>query len=196
MIETLVTFITTRIMAIFVTTVVVVAGIPSLIVITHGDTVTIIVSAAASGARQHGDDETNRIIIEVKGAGDAVIAKLNSEEAACAAQISQLAAQSKLSAGATQAALDKGKGDFHKAVAPFLREVTDDEDEFSHLTTISVQTEQVFLARISEVQEIAVGDGGSQGVLVTVCQTILVQIQITITTVTVVTQPGRGGEGD
>jgi cell division protein FtsL len=185
LIATIVTFVTTRIVAVFVTTIVVVATVPSVIVITHGNTITITTGSVASAARQHGDDERSRLILEVKKAGDDVVAKINSEEASCDAQIAQLAGQSRISTAATQAAIDKGENEFHAATAPFVREVGDDEDEFERLSVVSIETEQVFLARISELRVTALGANGFQGVLVTVCQTILVEVQVTITTVTI-----------
>ncbi|MHB8688398.1 MAG: hypothetical protein ACYDB4_14545 [Candidatus Dormibacteraceae bacterium] len=192
MIGTIVTFVTTRIVAVFVTTIVVVAAVPSLLVLSHGDTITIVTGTVASAARQHGDDERARLIIEVKNAGDDVVAKINSGEASCDSQIAQLAGQSRISAAATQAAIDKGRGEIHSASAPFLREVSADEDEFEHLSMVSTEIEQIFLSRISEVRVTAFGDNGSQGVLVTVCQTVLVEVQVIITTVVV--QPGGGGD--
>lgn len=188
LIETIVTFVTARVVTVFVTAIVVVAAVPSVIVLTHADPITITSGSAASGAR---DDERTRMTAQVKTAGDDVIAKINAEEASCDVQIAQLAGQSKISAAAMQAAIEKGKNEFHAATAPFVREVGDDEDEFDNLAVVSVETERVFLARISMVRVTALGDTSTQGVLVTVCQTILVEVQVTITTVIV--RPGDGG---
>lgn len=192
MIATIVTFITTRIVAVFITTIVVVAAVPSLIVLIHGDTITITTGPVASASRQHGDDERTRLILEVKTTGDDVVAKINSEEASCDSQIDQLAALSKISATATQAAIAKGKSQIHLATAPFIGEIDADENEFSHLTIISTQTEQLFLVRISEARVSALGENGTTGVVVTVCQTVLIEIRLIV--ITVVT--GGGDEGD
>ena len=54
-------------------------------------------------------------------------------------------------------------------------------------------TEQTFLIRINEVQIIALGENGQVGALITVCQTIIVQITQVI--VIVQTAPG-GGDND
>ena len=195
MITTVLTFLSTRIVSVIITTVVVVAAVPTLIVAIHGDTITITTGTVASSSRQHGDDERTRIITEVKTEGDNVVVKLNTEEATCDSQIAQLASQSKLSATATQAAIDKGKGEMHTAELPFLSEIKADEDELGHLNVITTQEEQTFLVRINEVQVIALGENGSTGTLITVCQTIVVEIQQIIV---VVVQPpaGDGDDGD
>ena len=122
-----------------------------------------------------------------------MIVKLDNEEASCNSQIAALASQSKLSATATAAALKKGHDDFNTSVAIYVNEIKADEDELEHLTVVTTQTEQEFLIRIREIQVIALGDGSHTATLITVCQTILVEIQQVI----VVVQPAPGGaEGD
>lgn len=193
MITPILTFLSTRIVSVIITTVVVVAAVPTLIVAINGNTISITTGTVASSSRHHDDQERTRIVVEVKNAGDAVVVKLNNEEASCDSQIAQLAAQSKLSATATAAALQKGKDEEHAAIVPFENEIKADEDELDHLTVVSVQTEQAFLVRINEVQVIALGENGQVGALVTVCQTILVEIQQVI----VVVQPApSGGDED
>jgi cell division protein FtsL len=195
LIATIVTFITTRIVAVFITTIVVVAAVPSLIVLIHGNTITITTGPVASASRQHGDDERTRLILEVKTAGDDVLTKIHTEEASCDSQLDQLAAQSKISATETQADIDKGKSQIHSATTPFVNEIDADESEFSHLTVVSTTTEQTFLVRISEARVTALGENGTTGLVVTVCQTVLIEIRQII--ITVVVQPGGGGdEGD
>ena len=191
MLTTVLTFLSQKIVAVVITTVVVVAAVPTLIVAINGNTITI-TSGPASTSRQNDDHERQRIIVEVKNAGDAVTVKLNNEESTCDAQISQLASGSTLSATATAAALKKGEDDFHAAVVPFENEVKADEDELDHLSVVTTETEQTFLVRINEVQVIALGEDGQVGALVTVCQTIIVQI----TQVIVVTTTTGGDEGD
>jgi hypothetical protein len=174
-----ITFLTEKIVAVVITTVVVVAAVPTLIVAINGNTITITTSVA-SASRQHDDEERARIIVEVKNAGSAVIVKLNNEETSCDSQIAQLAGQSKLSATATAAALQKGKDGFHKSVKPFENEIQADEDELEHLTVVTTETEQLFLVRINEIQVIALGEDGQVGALITVCQTIIVEIQVIV----------------
>jgi hypothetical protein len=193
MITTIVTFLTTRVVAVFITVFIVVAGVPSLIILIHDHTVTITAGPVASSSRQHGDDARTRIIIKIKGAGDDVIVKLSSEEATCDSQIAALAKVSKISVAATQAAIAKGKKQIHDAEAPFVKQIESDEEEASKLKVISTQTEQTFLVRITSVSVTALGEKGSTGVLVTVCQTVIIEIRQII--VTVIVQPG-GGEGD
>ena len=193
MITTIVTFLTEKIVAVVITTVVVVAAVPTLIVALHGNTITITTGPVAPASRTHGDDEHARLVLEVKTAGDNVIVKLNNEEASCDSQIAQLAALSKLSGTATQAAILKGEGEFHNSELPLLNEVKSDEDEFEHLTTVTSETEQTFLVRISTVQVTAFGEDGHSGTLITVCQTIIVEIRTIVITVI---QPPSGGEGD
>lgn len=194
MITTIVTFITTRIVAVFITTVVVVAAVPSLIILIHGNTITITAGPVASAARLQDQDERARLTIEVKTAGNDVVALLNSEEASCDSQIAQLATVSKLSLVQTEAAIEKGKSEFHSAVSRFDGEVTSDEDEFEHSAVISTETEQVFLTRFLQIRITALGEDGTTGVLITSCQTILIEIRTIV--ITVVTVPGGGGEGD
>ncbi len=173
MITTIVTFVTTRIVAVFITTVVVVAAVPSLILIFHGNTITITSGPVASAARHQDDEERARLIVQVKTAGNDVVVLLNSEEASCDSQIAQ--------------------SEFHTAAAPFVREVEADEDEFEHLAVVSTETQQVFLVRFLQVRVKALGEDGATGVLITACQTILIEIRTIV--ITVVTTPG-GGEGD
>jgi len=193
MITTIVSFVTTRIVAVFITTVVVVAAVPSLILVIHGNTITITPTSVASAARHQDDEERARLIVQVKTAGDDVVVLLNGEEAACDSQIAQLASVSKLSAAQTTAAIEKGKGEFHVRVAQFTGQVEADEDEFEHLAVVSTETQQVFLVRFLQVKITALGDDGTTGVLITSCQTILVEIRTLV--ITVVTQAG-GNEGD
>jgi len=194
MITSLLTFVSTRLVSVIVTTVVVVVTVPVLVIVAiHGHTVTISTSPVASESRKHEDAEKTRIVIEVKNAGNTVIVKLDNEEASCNSQIAALASQSKLSATATAAALKKGHDDFNTSVAIYVNEIKADEDELEHLTVVTTQTEQEFLIRIREIQVIALGDGSHTATLITVCQTILVEIQQVI----VVVQPAPGGaEGD
>lgn len=176
MITTVLTFLSTRVVQVVITSVVVVAAVPTLILAINGNTITITPGTVASSSRHGDDQERQRIIIEVKDAGDHVVVLLNNEEASCDSQIAQLAAKSKLSATATAAALKRGKDDFHASVLPFENEIKADEDELDHLTVVTTETEQTFLVRINEVQIIALGEDGQVGALVTVCQTIIVEI--------------------
>ncbi len=190
MITSLITFLSDKIVAVIVTSVVVVAAVPMLILAVNGNTITITPGPVASSTRHGDDDEHARIILEVKNAGNAVIVKLNSEEASCDSQIQQLAAVSKLSGSATQAALDRGKAGFHSSVLPFIHEIEADEDEIQHLSVITLETEQAFLVRINTVQVIALGEDGQVGALITTCQIILVEIRTVVIVVT------TGGERD
>jgi len=192
-ITTIVTFLTEKIVAVVITTVVVVAAVPTLIVAINGNTITITPGPVASTSRHHDEDERARLIIEVKTAGDTVVVKIDNEESSCASQIDQLASQSKLSAGATKAALDKGKGEFHTATLNFRKEIKDNEDELEHLTVITTETQQTFLIRISTVSVTALGHDGHSGTLITVCQTILVEIR---TIIIVVQKTGGDEDGD
>lgn len=193
MIATIVTFVTTRIVAVFITTVVVVAAVPSLIVVIHGNTITITTTPVASAPRQRNDEERARLAVQVKTAGNDVVVLLNSQEASCDSQIAQLANVSKLSAAQTTAAIEKGKSEFHSDAAKFVSKVESDENEFEHLPTVTTETEQVFLVRFLQVRVEALGDDGTTGVLITDCQTILVEIRTIV--ITVVTPPSNG-EGD
>jgi len=193
MITSIVTFLTTRFVTVFVTTIVVVVAVPSLIIAIHGNTVTITSGPVASSSRHH-DDESTQLIVKVRAAGDDVITKVNTEEAGCDAQLLALAAQSKLSTADTDAAIARGEGEVHAATAPFVKEIKDDEAEIENLKVVTVKTEQVILVRINQVQVIALGENGTPGTIVTVCQTVIVEITQIIVTVTV--QPPSGGEGD
>jgi cell division protein FtsL len=193
-ITTIVTFLSEKIVTVVITIVIVVAAVPTLIVAIHGNTITITTGPVASASRQNGDDEHARLILRVKTEGDAVVVKINNEEASCDSQIAQLAAVSRLSGTATQAAIEKGKGEFHNSTLPFVNEVKADEDELAHLNVITTETEQTFLVRISTVQVTALGEDGHSGTLVTVCQTILVEIRTIV--ITVIQAPGGDDEGD
>ena len=176
-----------------ITTVIVVAAVPSLIVLIHGNTITITTGPVASSGRHHDDEERARLIIQLKTAGNDVVLLLNGEEAGCESQIAQLSKISKLSAAQTAAAIQKGKNEFHQKVVKFTDEVQGDEDEFDHLAVVSTDTQQVFLVRLLQIRVTALGDDGSTGLLITSCQTILIEIRTIV--ITVVTAPD-GGEGD
>jgi len=193
MITSIVTFLSTRFVMVFVTTIVVVVAVPSLIIAINGNTVTITTGPVASASRHH-DDERTQLIVKVKTAGDDVITKVNNEEASCDVQLTALAAGSKLSAADTQAAIAKGEGEVHAAAAPFVKEIQDDEAEIENLKVVTIKTEQTILVQINQVQVIALGENGTPGTIVTVCQTVIVEITQII--VTVVVQPPTGGEGD
>jgi len=193
MITSIVTFLSTRFVMVFVTTIVVVVAVPSLIIAINGSTVTITTGPVASASRHH-DDERTQLIVRVKTAGDDVITKVNNEEASCDVQLTALAAKSKLSTADTQAAIAKGEGEVHAATAPFVKEIQDDEAEIENLKVVTIKTEQTILVQINQVQVIALGENGTPGTIVTVCQTVI--IEITQIIVTVVVQPPSGGEGD
>lgn len=190
MVAAVLTFLSEKIVAVVITTVVVVAAVPTFVLAINGNTITITTGPVATSSRLGDDEDHARIVVEVKTAGDSVIVKLNNEEASCAAQIQQLAAVSKLSGSATQSAIDRGKNEFHTSVQPFINEIKADEDEIQHLSVITTETEQTFLVRINTVQVIALGEDGTQGALITVCQTIIVEIRQIVIVV------NSGGERD
>ena len=196
MIATIVTFVTSRIVAVFITTIVVVAAVPSLIVLFDGNTITITTGPVASAARHQDEEERARLIIEVKTAGNDVVVLLNSEEANCDSQIAQLVSVSKISAAQTTAAIEKGKSEFHTATGQFVREVEADENEFEHIAVVSTETEQVFLTRFLQIRVKALGEDGTTGVLITTCQTILIEIRTIVITVVTTPPSSRGGDDD
>jgi len=193
MITSIVTFLSTRFVMVFVTTIVVVVAVPSLIIAINGNTVTITTGPVASASRHH-DDERTQLIVKVKTAGDDVITKVDNEEASCDVQLAALAAKSKLSTADTQADIAKGEGEVHAAAAPFVKEIKDDEAEIENLKVVTIKTEQTILVQINQVQVIALGENGTPGTIVTVCQTVIVEITQIIITITV--QPPSSGEGD
>ena len=184
MITTIVTFLTEKIVAVVITTVVVVAAVPTLIVAINGNTITITPGPVASSTRHGDDEERARLILEVKTAGDTVVFQINSEEATCDAQISQLSSLSKLNAAATKAALERGKARIHDSALPYLVQIKAEEDEFEHLSVISVSTTQTFLVRIANIQVTALGEDGHTGLLITTCQTILIEIRQIVVVIT------------
>lgn len=183
MITTIVTFLTEKIVAVVITVVVVVAAVPTLIVAINGNTITITGTVASSS--RHGDDEErNRLIIEVRTAAENVVVLINNEESACDLQISQLASASKLNAAATTAALQRGKTRFHDSIQPHLKQVKDTEGEFEHQKVITVSTVQTYLVRIANIQVVALGEDEHVGVLITTCQTIIIEIRQIIIIIT------------
>ena len=177
MITTIVTFLTEKIVAVIITTIVVVAAVPTLIVAINGNTITITPGTVASFTRHGDDNERARLILEVKTAGDTIVFQINSEESNCDAQISQLSSLSKLNAAVTKAALERGKARIHDATLPYLKQIKAEEDEFEHLSVISISTTQTFLIRIANIQVIALGEDSHSGLLITTCQTILIEIR-------------------
>lgn len=190
MISTIVTFVTTKVVAIVVTTVIVVVSVTTIIVLGHN--VTIAQNAVALTAQKKADDERTRIIVHIKTAGDDVIVKLSTEETTCDAQITALTKLSKVSSASTLAAIKKGKTEFHTALAPYVNQIKSDEDEVSHLDAVTTETESIYLLRISSISVTALGEDGKHGVLITACQTIVIEIRQIII---VVVKPS-GSEGD
>ncbi len=190
MISTVVTFVTTKVVAIVVTTVIIVVAVTSVIVLGHN--VTIAQSAVALKSQKKVDDDRTRIILHIKTEGDNVIVKLNTEETTCDAQITALTKLSKISTASTQAAIKKGKTEFHTAQLPYVSQIKSDEDEISHLPVVTSETESSYLLRISSISVTAIGEDGKHGVLITACQTIVIEIRQIII---VVVKPS-GGEGD
>ena len=177
MITTIVTFLTEKIVAVFITTVVVIAAVPTLIVAINGNTITITPGPVASSSRHGDDEERARLILEVKTAGDTLVFQISSEEANCDSQISQLSSLSKLNAAATKAALERGKARIHDSTLPYLKQIKAEEDEFEHLSVITVSTTQTYLIRIANIQVTALGEDSHSGLLITTCQTILIEIR-------------------
>ncbi len=186
MIAALFTFLSEKIVALVMATIVVVAAVPTLIIAVSGNAITI--TTAASGARAS-ETERARIIREVREAANAVIVRLDSEEASCDSQIAELASRSKVSATATTTRLETAKHDFHQAVAPFLDELEADQEGLEALTVVTADIEQTFLIRIDAVQRIALGEDGHAGALVVLCQAIVVEIAQGI-------ESGAGGGAD
>jgi hypothetical protein len=177
LITTIVTFLTEKIVAVFITTVVVIAAVPTLIVAINGNTITITPGPVASFTRHGDDEERARLILEVKTTGDTLVFQISSEEANCDSQISQLSSLSKLNAAATRAALERGKARIHDSTLPYLKQIKAEEDEFEHLTIVSVSTTQTYLIRIANIQVTALGEDSHSGLLITTCQTILIEIR-------------------
>jgi hypothetical protein len=177
LITTIVTFLTEKIVAVVITTVVVIAAVPTLIVAIHGDTITITPGTVASFSRHGDDEERARLVLEIKTAGANLVVQINSEEASCDAQISQLSSLSKLNATATKGALDRGKARIHDATLPYLKQIKAEQDEFEHLSVVTVSTTQTYLVRIANIQVTALGEDGHTGLLITTCQTILIEIR-------------------
>jgi hypothetical protein len=176
LIATVITFVTEKVVAVVITIVVVVAAVPTLVVAINGNTITTSTGVVISTTRITTQDERTQVIVEVKTAGDDAILKLKNLETSCAVQIEQLAGKSKVSPTTTRAALDNGKKNLHTSVLPFIHEIEADEDEISHLSVITVETEQAFLIRINTVLVLALGDDGHAGALINVCQTIIIQV--------------------
>ena len=185
MITTIVTFLTEKIVAVVITIVVVVAAVPTLIVAINGNTITITAATVASSSRHGDDEERARLVLEIKTAGDNVVVMINTEEETCDSQISQLASASTLNAATTKAALERGKARMHDAKLPYLKQVKDVEDEFEHQKVITVATVQTFLVRIANIQVVAIGEDSHLGVLITTCQTIIIEIRQIIIVITV-----------
>lgn len=177
MITTIVTFLTEKIVAVVITTVVVIAAVPTLIVAINGNTITITPGPVASSTRHGDDEERARLILEVKTTGDTLVFQINSEEANCDSQISQLSSLSKLNAAATQAALERGKARIHDSTLPYLKQIKAEEDEFEHLGVVTVSVTQIYLVRIANIQVTALGEDSHSGLLITTCQTILIEIR-------------------
>jgi hypothetical protein len=170
----LTTWISERIITVTAVSVLTVAAVPTtLIIVSHDDHNTIAVVQPA--------DEHSKLVLvsTVKKAGDAVIAKLNTAEAGCTTQVTQVVTTSKVAAK-VQPQLAKAKSQIHGSVSPLVAAIKADEDRFAHLTFVTPQDEENELEHLKLIEVIALGDGQSAGTITVTCQTVLITITQTI----------------
>jgi hypothetical protein len=170
MITLVTTFITEKIVAIITVSLVVVAVVPTTLVLTTDHETAVVL--------QQQQEEQQLVLIQaVKKSGDALIVKLQSAEASCNAQVTTLVATSKVAPGKIQSQLAKAKLELHGSVAPFIATINKDEDSFAHLAVINPEDEEDELAQIQLISITAFGQPGTTGVVITTCQTVVLEIQ-------------------
>jgi hypothetical protein len=182
----LITWISQRIITVTAVTVLTVAAPTTLVIISHDDH-----KDAVALVQPVNDEQKAVLIADVKKAGDAVIAKLNSEESSCNTQITQTVNTSSV-AGKLQNKLANAKSLLRSDTSPFVLAIQKDEDRFAHLAVVTQQDEVNALADLNLIQVIALGEGSSGGTVAITCQNILITIKETIQiTVTELTLPAN-----
>lgn len=186
----LTTWISERIITVTAVSVLTVAAVPTtLIIVSHDDHNTIAVVQPA--------DEHSKVVLvsAVKKAGDAVIAKLDTTESGCSAQVTQAVTSSKVAAK-VQPQLAKAKSEIHGSVAPIVAAIKADEDRFAHLTFVTPQDEENELEHLKLIEVIALGDGHSAGTITVTCETVLITITQTINITIIAETPCTKQERD
>lgn len=170
MITLITTWVSEKIVAIFVVSLVTVAAVPTTLVLTTEHQVTVTV-------QQQQLQQQTILVQTVKKTGDDLILKLQSAEVSCNTQVTTLASTH---ATQIQTQLVSAQTQIHGSITPFIAAVRHDEEHFANLAVITPEDEEQELAHLQLITVTALGDGQTAGVVTVTCGSVVVQIQTVI----------------
>ncbi len=173
MITIITTWVTEKIVAIFMVTIVAVAAVPTTLILTTEHQVTVTVTQQQQQARIV-------LIQTVKTAGDELIVKLQNAEDSCNTQVITIVAGSKANPGRLQSKLAQAKLQIHGSISPFVAAIQKDEEHFQQLAVLTPEDEQNELAHLQLIEIESLGDGQTTGVVVVTCQVVVIEIKIVV----------------
>ena len=124
------------------------------------------------------------LIQTVKKSGDDLIVNLQAAGTSCENQVNQLVTTSKVAPGRIQAQLARGKAQIQGSITPFIVQVQKEEDHFAKLAVITPDDVDRALA---EIQLIRIGTPQVAGVVTVTCQTVVLEIKVTIEVIVIKT---------
>lgn len=170
MVTLITTWVTEKIVAVLTVTLVAVAAVPTALVLTTEHQVTVTLQ-----------QQQTVLIQTVTKAGDELIVKLQSAEASCNTQVTQVVTTSKVTPGQIQSQLARAETQIHGSVAPFIAAIQRDEDQFAHLAVISPEDEQNELEHFQQLAILSLGDGKTVvGTVTVTCQIVVIEIKVIV----------------
>lgn len=174
MITLITTWLTEKIVTVFTVSLVAVASVPAVLVVTTEQHVAVTI--------QQQQQQTQVVLVNtVQKAGDDLIVKLQSAETSCNTQVTQLVTTSKINPGKIQSQLAQAKTQIHGSVAPIIVAIQKEEDHFAHLAVITPGDEENELEHLQQIAIISLGDGQTiVGTVTVTCQIVVVEIQVIV----------------
>lgn len=170
MITLITTWVTEKIVAVFVVSLVAVAAVPTTLVLTTEHQVAVTL--------QQQEHQQRIVLVQtVKKTGDDLIVKLQSAEASCNTQVTNLASTH---GAQLQTQLASAQTQVHGSITPFIAAIRQDQDRFAHLAVVTPEDEEAELAHLQLIQITALGNGQTAGVITITCGSVVVQIQTVI----------------
>lgn len=127
------------------------------------------------------------LIQTVKKSGDDLIVNLQAAGTSCENQVNQLVTTSKVAPGRIQAQLARGKAQIQGSITPFIVQVQKEEDHFAKLAVITPDDVDRALAEIQLIRMTALGTPQVAGVVTVTCQTVVLEIKVTIEVIVIKT---------
>lgn len=174
MITLIATWVTEKIVAVFTVSLVVVAAVPTTLILTTEHQVTVTL-------QQQQEQRQLVLVKSVQKAGDDLIVKLQNAEASCNTQVTTLVTTSRVNPGKIQSQLAQAKTQIHGSVAPLIVTIQKDEDNFGKLAVITPEDEENELEHLQQLSIVALGDGKTIiGTVIVTCQIVIVEIQVIV----------------